>query len=822
MRSTLGGGLVDRPRLESLTVRDFRSIAGEWTIPLDADVVLIHGQNGAGKTSLLSALELAATGTISYLDEVGDGNYARHLHHWGTPSGQVTLKASGLPAVQVGSALVTEGGADVDPLLPGSLADTFVERCFLPQATLGRLFEVYAPRGRSGAQNPLIRFVKEVLGLDALDALVDGLYSAAHVKRIEKLSQSWRETLERRDRLSAMYQEALSLRNAAKGTSDRLFVVLARRLGVEEDSPTSRDAVEVALSELLATRSAKDSESAKLHELDLRLDAVEVTLAQHELMALEPTVIERDNDLVNSEHRLSEWEASRSEPLRLWFANVAGSSGTATAAGPSSMLSAVRNALQGVEESLRQVRARVFAAEEAQTLFAATTTRLDNIDRELGALAKLREMAATSSAAAGLASLLTSLLLHVDGDECPVCNQEFVKGGTLRDHIVGRAQALSEDATKLLQLEQRRAQLESERETLALQRASLASLTDAAVREELAMKEQRLFSELRELRTLQSIAEVGALLAEEVDSLRDHEARQDRARSLLASCVADLNDVADNLRAEPPRGLMSQRLAALRAMTRSGRDSLEREHAQLADLTRLHEDYRVELDNLAGATESCSALGEELQRLDQQISEAKRRKEIASDLRKKTEARRTATITRVFDEQLNGSWARIFGALVPSEPFVPQFKRIPEGTRHISVEVQTIHQNGVQGATPAAMLSQGNLNTAALSLFVALHFAGSAELPWLIFDDPVQSMDDLHVANFAALVKQLTRRNGRQVVIAVHERELFEYLSMELAPASADERLLTVTLDRTYGRTVITPRLTRYKPDTALAPAPAA
>ena len=55
---------MSSPRLKSLLVRDFRSIAGEWEIPLDAGVVLIHGQNGSGKTSLLSALELAATGKI--------------------------------------------------------------------------------------------------------------------------------------------------------------------------------------------------------------------------------------------------------------------------------------------------------------------------------------------------------------------------------------------------------------------------------------------------------------------------------------------------------------------------------------------------------------------------------------------------------------------------------------------------------------------------------------------------------------------------------------------------------------------------------------
>ena len=46
------------PFLKSITVTNFRSIKGSVTVPLDAPVVLIHGQNGTGKTSLLSAIEL--------------------------------------------------------------------------------------------------------------------------------------------------------------------------------------------------------------------------------------------------------------------------------------------------------------------------------------------------------------------------------------------------------------------------------------------------------------------------------------------------------------------------------------------------------------------------------------------------------------------------------------------------------------------------------------------------------------------------------------------------------------------------------------------
>ncbi len=46
-------------RLQTLTVTNFRSIRDTVAIDLDAPVVLLHGQNGAGKTTVMSALELA-------------------------------------------------------------------------------------------------------------------------------------------------------------------------------------------------------------------------------------------------------------------------------------------------------------------------------------------------------------------------------------------------------------------------------------------------------------------------------------------------------------------------------------------------------------------------------------------------------------------------------------------------------------------------------------------------------------------------------------------------------------------------------------------
>jgi exonuclease SbcC len=121
-------------------------------------------------------------------------------------------------------------------------------------------------------------------------------------------------------------------------------------------------------------------------------------------------------------------------------------------------------------------------------------------------------------------------------------------------------------------------------------------------------------------------------------------------------------------------------------------------------------------------------------------------------------------------------------------------------THRLQPKLITTHRSGGSGGTPGAMLSAGNLNTAALTLFIALHLTVAPQLPWLILDDPVQSMDDVHVAHFAALLRTLSKGQKRQVIVAVHDRQLFEYLRLELSPAFQDDSLLTVELSRSATR----------------------
>lgn len=193
---------------------------------------------------------------------------------------------------------------------------------------------------------------------------------------------------------------------------------------------------------------------------------------------------------------------------------------------------------------------------------------------------------------------------------------------------------------------------------------------------------------------------------------------------------------------------------------------------------------------------------------------------IARDLARKAREVRTSIIRRVFNDSLNLIWRDLFVRLAPEEPFVPAFA-LPNNTEGpVKAVLETIYRAGGKGGNPRAMLSAGNLNTAALTLFLLLHLSVQKELPWLVIDDPVQSMDEVHIAQFAALLRTLSKSHSRQIVLAVHERSLFDYLALELSPAFSDDRLITVELGQAAdGNTVCNFDRLTWSPDPALAAA---
>jgi DNA repair protein SbcC/Rad50 len=188
-------------------------------------------------------------------------------------------------------------------------------------------------------------------------------------------------------------------------------------------------------------------------------------------------------------------------------------------------------------------------------------------------------------------------------------------------------------------------------------------------------------------------------------------------------------------------------------------------------------------------------------RADEALSRAARIRADAQVIKSQVETVRSRIIGKEFNDRLNRLWRDLFVRLAPNEPYVPAFRVPTESTHRLQPKLITTHRSGGAGGTPGPMLSAGNLNTAALTLFIALHLTVAEQLPWLILDDPVQSTDDVHIAHFAALLRTLSKQHRRQILIAVHDRQLFEYLKLELGPAFEGDSLRTLELSGGRRRT---------------------
>ncbi|MEC5293005.1 AAA family ATPase [Aurantimonas sp. C2-6-R+9] len=199
-------------RLKSLYMKDFRSIDGEIDISLDAPIVLIHGPNGAGKTSLLTAIELALTGAVPSLSRA-EPDYLTYLPHKDRPFGEVRLEVTADDGeIRRGDVRVTTNAVTGQALLSHTEANFFSERSYLAQSTLGRLLEIYQHADKK-SDSPLTRFVKELLGLDRMDALIGGLHTAGNIARLKVPVPAYGET---RDRIPAEEVEIAALGDQVK------------------------------------------------------------------------------------------------------------------------------------------------------------------------------------------------------------------------------------------------------------------------------------------------------------------------------------------------------------------------------------------------------------------------------------------------------------------------------------------------------------------------------------------------------------------------------------------------------------------------------
>lgn len=806
------------PRIASLTATDFRSLRGTVTVPMDSPVVLIHGRNGAGKTSLLTAMELGLTGNLASLSRL-DPQFQEHLVHKEAVSkkGSVSIGVRGLgvefPAGHfdiLGHKFT--GKAALDPVLTRH----FSERCYLAQSTLTRLLEFYEDKSAKGTA--LTRFVKELLGLDALDALIDGLHDAGDVRRLRGHAVSFWDMREQLPSLDDELSRLAKELTAAEGQATQLIQLARERLTPHWPEVASLSAL--AMLDLLKEQS-QEPELQRFTQLRRELnDTVSQSQRGISAMAAERrAAIETAAGAADA--ALRAWLDTSGQRMTELFNKLGGYFSDLPSPiqnRPEYARAYANRAVSNEVARCRQIQAKDQTAQKQvstlQTDRQGLATRLEEIDKQI---------VQHSREAGQLAQALSSLVPHVHTEECPVCSRDFgeVSSSPLLGHLTARIASLSQSAGLLSALSRERANTVSavaarDREIGVAQAQVLTAEARTEYGQRLAILEQA----LHDLTSLEGEAKAGETLfgqaanaAQALTSARAGDqqsaAIRDAAGRYANVLSMDPIGASEPLQAALQRFLaeVSARLERLTAKESARRDGeaalrellLKQQHIEAIKVRQL--DRRTARRGLHAAKEA-----------------GERTMEQARELLKLAQVERSRVVGQVFNDSLNAAWRDLFVRLAPDEPFIPAFA-LPQSTKgDVEAKLETHYRDGSKGGNPRAMLSAGNLNTAALTLFLALHLSVKAQLPWLIIDDPVQSMDEVHISQFAALLRTLSKQHGRQVIIAVHEKPLFDYLCLELSPAFEGDRLITVELGRAAnGESVANTVVRDWKQDLAIA-----
>lgn len=792
-------------RLHDLVVENFRSISGRLEVPLDASVTLIHGANGAGKTSLLSAIELGATGTVGFLDEqVGDSLALLRNHDY--PIGRVRLSLrEERGGSRVGAFELHSDRAQGNPALGAADRTYFRERTFLPQTALGRLLESYTETGQQ-VDTALIRFVKSLIGLDDLDALIEGLYSASNVLRSKKLVPNWkrvedentlaegRRTTLRAELVAANYrlhQSVSDLRNLLGDAAAELDIdgLLERILPQARESETSRAGL------------------ARLEELRAKVDTIAALMSEQAIDDSETDIARADA----AEEQYQSWEAgdgaealAELNRVRVEFFDLQHVSSL-------ELREAFDETLSHAIDVARRIELGAAAEQRVQERRDALTKDRSSLDVTIFSReAALAALDVPSDVRVFVDILRLTLPLVGDSQTCPVCDQNFTGTQSLWDHLTSKLEHLSQGSQRLIEIEQDLSQLRIDRARLDAELSQLGTPNDPRPVSE---------SPAVAIRSLNAIGDQVAQGTRLLRALRASQARRSEVsarraeRAVLAERITEVSEGLGISATEVPSA------DTVRVLTHEIAERIQR--VQFTMTRRKHEQAAREL--IEDARREVLEIERNLDELDtrvrltsSQLSAAVSRVKGARRVLQLAEKTRSRLINQVFDQSLNSLWKQLFIRFAPTERFTPRFTKQTTDSRSVDVRLETELPDGEVSGSPAAMLSYGNTNSAALSLFMALHLSGPSQLPWLIFDDPVQSMDDIHVSNFAAIVRQLAYVHNRQVLIAIHQRELFDYLSMELAPSAEGQSLVRLTLDRSGGTTELEIKRINYEAEAPL------
>lgn len=782
-------------RLLELQLSGFRCFLRDTTIPLDADVVLIYGSNGTGKTSILAGLEYALTGTVEDL-AVFEHDYPRCLKHaLANAPAKVSVRYVGNDKQE----MAVERETDIlsTPALSQSDKRFFRDRCYLSQRSLGRLLENYQMSSKDDPEQPLVRFVRELLGLDLLENLTSGLHEAGNVTRIEKSVPALAKAREDQATLEAkrvkLHADLLVQMAVSSQAVTNCQAVITEAHDPLPGEPWTHEGVlkrlEVhsrSVGSTVSTLNQLRSAEGKLHRALGLLSVESSTTALPKLQDELTLVLNRQKSL---EARLT--------PLVERALSVVAQGGFRT--GESELGARFDTIEAELSAILKRRKTEEATVSQASVEIAQLRERQDSLKKQLQECESERKD--VDSAPQRWAEVLGAVLQYVTSEKCPVCNRDYseLSQGDLRAHILGEIERVGADAKRMAEQMRRKDQLVTELGTLDRRLAAMEA--------QFKSDQERQAKDRLERPDIENIATELGLLAPSRREWAENLVSMARLRSGLAAtevqdrqkaeAVAELEEVfralslPEELRQSDPRAFAASAADAVAKRA----DLVEKQAVNAVKLREVLEQARdagALVQKTGGALDECLRNQRKAQSIEARL---RRDLESARSLSRAAARAKTRLLHQVFNEKLNTLWSNLFHRLVKQQQFQPRLAepKLVRGT------IRTTIEGCLQDVPPfeqfAAVASSGNLNTAALSLFLSLNLIEQPRHQFIVLDDPVQAMDDLHVMQLANVLREIQRQSKRQLIVAVHERALFDYLSLQLGPTDQGTSMLGIELN---------------------------
>ena len=730
-------------RLLELEIVGFRLFREPVRVPFDADVVLIYGANGSGKTSLVQGLECALTGDVADL-RLFEDDYPRCLRHQAAKQCRVGVRFQGIGSEHTQAFTVlpnTRIGTDVD-CLSSTEKDFFRDRCLLSQLSLGRLFELYQASDKSSEQ-PLVKFIRELLKLETLDRITSGLSfvgdvrnTRKQVRALQELEEEIKQCESERGSLRTKNQSIQAERNpvdlADEETRKQIAKLFPRGL-----PDTFDEAVFDPIRQTLeAEIQAATEQLRKLRESQTEIEAATA--------GLQAGSIAEDFQLLTDELSKASTEQDEHASVLADFVaeclreRLLPAVSIDTCSEQTALVSqhwaACNDWCQQRQKELDLDQRRFIESDERGKRLSE---ELKTIETELE---RFREQDSSLSANQSRARTLREVLHFVHDDSCPICKRDYseLDAGSLHERIAAEIRDLDAQLAQFdveqehrNQLAERQHHLRRDLDELQESLPQLQVARDSAVR-----TLPRILSLLARSSSLQpnfqswtQAVQRQRLLATKFnefellqDRLTQHQQRLEGLAKELSlpsePAISEWRPLADAV-----KDAHSTRLAASeqqRSLARSVLETLANAHANWR--TR-----RTESDQL-------QRTGQRLKRLQTGLEQITDRIAVAKELAKQTNQVKSEVLKEVFNDSLNGLWGDLFQRLVKGEPFQLRLGDLKPVRGKLKVEFQASFKTDTFGQ-PGAVLSSGNLNTAALSLFLALHLIESPVHKLIVLDD---------------------------------------------------------------------------------------